>query len=437
MSRLNQLNSSLRITSPNIKKAFNFYFILLIIEGGLRRWILPEFSDILLIIRDPVAIYIIYLAWRFNLLVLNGYLIGFVSISFFSFFTAVLVGHGNMWVALFGLRITLLHIPLVFIIAEIFELPDILKIGRWIIYLTTPMLILIIIQFYSPQESFINRGVGGNIDGAGFSGAMGYFRPPGTFSFITGVSTFFGIAACFIFYALYDNMNLPKWLIFLALSAVLISIPFSISRSLFFSISITFLFFITSIFNNTRLFYDIIKYSIIIMLLLLILSSLSILSTGIDVFSDRFTSANESEGGLVNGVIGNRFLGGLIEAISTADEKPFFGLGLGMGTNAGAKLLTGISGRFLISEGEWGRLIGEMGPLIGILFIFLRLIMSINLSLESFKKIKTGNILPWILLSFVFVSFAQGQWAQPNNLGFSVFFTGMLMASLKRKERHG
>lgn len=431
---MNLLNSSLRISNPNIKKGLYLYFILLIIEGALRRWILPEFSDIVLIIRDPVALYIIYLGWRSNLLVLNGYLIGFVSISFFSFFTAVLVGHGNIWVALFGLRITLLHIPLVFIIAEIFEWTDVLKIGRWIIYLTIPMAILIIIQFYSPQQSFINRGVGGNIEGAGFSGAMGYYRPPGTFSFITGVSTFFGIAACFIFYALYDNMNLPKWLIFLALSAVLISIPFSISRSLFFSISISFLFFITSIFNNTRLFYDIIKYSIIIMLLLLVLYSLSILSTGIDVFSDRFTSANESEGGLLNGVIGNRFLGGLIEAISTADEKPFFGLGLGLGTNAGAKLLTGVSGTFLISEGEWGRLIGEMGPLIGILFIFLRLIISINLSLESFKKIKTGNILPWILLSFVFVSFAQGQWAQPNTLGFSVFFTGILWASLKSND---
>jgi len=437
LSRLDLLNNSLRSAKSKIKKVLNFYFILLIIEGALRRWILPEFSDIILIIRDPVAIYIIYLAWRSNLLVLNGYLIAFVSISLISFFTAVLVGHGNMWVALFGLRITLLHLPLVFIIAETFEWTDVLKIGRWIIYLTIPMTILIIIQFYSPQQSFINRGVGGNMDGAGFSGALGYFRPPGTFSFITGVSTFFGIAACFIFYALYDNMNLPKWLIFLALSAVLISTPFSISRTLFFSIALTFLFFIISIFNNRRLFSEILKYSIIVVLLMLLLSSVSILSTGIEVFSERFTSASETEGGLVNGTIVNRFLGGLIEAISTSDQRPFFGLGIGMGTNAGAKLLTGVSGTFLISEGEWGRLIGEMGPLIGIIFIFLRLIISINLSLESFKKIKTGNILPWILLSFVFVSFAQGQWAQPNTLGFSVFFTGMLMASLKRKERHG
>ena len=420
------------MSNTKIINALYLYFWLIIFEGAIRRWFLPGFSDILLIIRDPVAIYIVYLAWRSNLLILNGYVIGFVSISLISFFTAVLVGHGNIWVALFGLRITLLHIPLVFIIAEFFEWTDVLKIGRWIIYLTIPMVVVIIIQFYSPQQSFINRGVGGNIEGAGFGGSMGYFRPPGTFSFITGVSTFFSIAACFIFYALYDNMNLPKWLIFIALCAVMISIPFSISRTLFFSISISFLFFITSIFNNTRLFSDIIKYSIIIILLLLILSSLSILSTGIDVFSDRFTSANESEGGLVNGVIGNRFLGGLIEAISTADEKPFFGLGLGMGTNAGAKLLTGVSGTFLISEGEWGRLIGEMGPLIGILFIFFRLIISINLSLESFKKIKTGNILPWILLSFVFVSFAQGQWAQPNTLGFSVFFTGILIAAFKK-----
>jgi len=407
------------------------YFLLIIFEGALRRWILPEFSDILLIIRDPVALYIIYLALRSNLLVFNGYLIAFVSISLICFFTAVLLGHGNIWVALFGLRITLLHIPLVFIIAEIFEWNDVLKIGRWIIYLTIPMTILIIIQFYSPQQSFINRGVGGNIEGAGFGGAMGYFRPPGTFSFITGVSTFFGIAACFIFYALYDNMNLPKWFILMAVSAVLISIPFSISRSLFFSISISFLFFITSIFINRSLFYDIIKYSIIVIILLFLLSSVSFLSTVVEVFLDRFTTANESEGGLVNGVIGNRFLVGLIEAISTADQKPFFGLGLGMGTNAGAKLLTGSADIFLISEGEWGRVVGEMGPLIGILFIFLRLIFSINLSTQAFKNIKTGNILPWILLSFVFFSFSQGQWAQPNALGFSVFFTGILLASIK------
>jgi hypothetical protein len=348
----------------------------------------------------------------------------------------VLLGHGNIWVAIFGLRITLLHIPLVFIIGEVFEWTDVLKIGRWIIYLTIPMVIVIIIQFYSPQQSFINRGVGGNIEGAGFGGALGYFRPPGTFSFISGVSTYFSIAACFIFYALYDNMKLPKWLIFLALSALLISIPFSISRTLFFSISITFLFLIISIFNNRRLFSDIIKYSIIVILVILLLSSVSLLSTGIEVFSERFTSANESEGGLVKGVIGNRFLGGLVEAISTADEKPFFGLGLGMGTNAGAKLLTG-SSDFLISEGEWGRVVGEMGPLIGILFIFLRLILSMNLSNQAFKNIKEGNILPWILLSFVFVSFSQGQWAQPNTLGFSVFFTGILIASLKGKDIYG
>ena len=419
-----------------IINALNLYFWLIIFEGALRRWFLPGFSDIVLIIRDPVAICIIYLAWRSKLLVLNGYLIGFLSISIISFFTAVLLGHGNIWVALFGLRITLLHLPLVFIIAEVFQWTDVLKIGRWIIYLTIPMVIVIIIQFYSPQQSFINRGVGGNIEGAGFGGALGYFRPPGTFSFITGVSTFFSIAACFTFYGLYDNMNLPKWLILMALSAVLISIPFSISRTLFFSIALTFLFFIISIFNKRRLFFDIIKYSIIVMLVILLLSSVSLLSTGIEVFSERFTTANESEGGLANGVIGNRFLGGLFEAIYTADEKPFFGVGLGMGTNVGAKLLTG-SADFLLTEGEWGRVVEEMGPLIGILVIFLRLILSFNLSYEAFKNIKVGNILPWILLSFVFISFSQGQWAQPNILGFSVFFTGMLMASLKSKVRHG
>jgi len=421
-----QINKS----NENIKSAANLYFILLIFEGALRRWILPGFSDILLIIRDPLALYIIFQAWRINLLQINSYLIGFVSISIISFFTSILLGHGNMLVAAYGLRITLLHLPLVFIIGELFEWNDIVKIGKWIIYLSIPMAILITVQFYSPQDSFVNRGLGGNLEGAGFSGALGYYRPPGTFSFITGVSIFFGLAACFVFYALYDNMDLPKAIIYVALCAVLVSIPFSISRSLFFSIFITFLFFLLSVFSNRKLFYNIIKYILVIILFLIFLSSISFLSTGVEAFTDRFTNANEVEGGLAKGVIGNRFLGGLIEAISTADQRPFFGVGLGMGTNVGSKLLTG-SIEFIVSEGEWGRVVGEMGPLLGILFIFLRLSLCINLFFKSFQKIKDGQILPWLLLSFVFISFTQGQWAQPNNLGFSVFFTGILIASLK------
>ena len=62
------------------------------------------------------------------------------------------------------------------------------------------MTLLIALQFYSPQSAWVNRGIGGDIKGGGFTGALGYFRPPGTFSFTTGVSQFFSFTAAFIIF---------------------------------------------------------------------------------------------------------------------------------------------------------------------------------------------------------------------------------------------
>ena len=45
-------------------------------------------------------------------------------------------------------------------------------------------------NFLVPQSAWVNRGVGGDTSGARIQGAMDYFRPPGTFSFTTGVVSF-------------------------------------------------------------------------------------------------------------------------------------------------------------------------------------------------------------------------------------------------------
>ena len=51
---------------PLLKKLFWLYFLLLIFEGALRKWILPQFSAPLLLVRDPVALWIIIEAYRTN-----------------------------------------------------------------------------------------------------------------------------------------------------------------------------------------------------------------------------------------------------------------------------------------------------------------------------------------------------------------------------------
>src|SRR5277367_241759 len=51
---------------PLLKKLIWVYFLLLIFEGALRKWILPQLSAPLLVIRDPIALLIIWEAYRTN-----------------------------------------------------------------------------------------------------------------------------------------------------------------------------------------------------------------------------------------------------------------------------------------------------------------------------------------------------------------------------------
>ena len=80
---------------------------------------------------------------------------------------------------------------MIFIIGSVFTKKDVLKMGRVLLVINILMTVIVYFQFSSPQSAFINVGIGGE-GSAGFSGAMGYSRPPGTFSFTTGLSIFKG-----------------------------------------------------------------------------------------------------------------------------------------------------------------------------------------------------------------------------------------------------
>src|SRR5690606_6222400 len=174
-----------------LKKGIWVYFLLLIFEGALRKWFLPFLAAPLLVVRDPVAIWLIYMAWKHNVIKANIYVLLMIFFTIISVSTALLFGHGSMIVALYGARITLIHFPVIFIIGKVFTHEDVVKMGRVLLMIAIPMTVLIALQFYSPQSAWVNRGVGGDMEGAGFSGGLGYFRPPGTFSFTTGNVMFY------------------------------------------------------------------------------------------------------------------------------------------------------------------------------------------------------------------------------------------------------
>ena len=411
-----------------LKTGIYTYFLLLIFEGALRKWFLPGLSAPLLIIRDPLAIWIIVLAFKKNILSESPYLITMVVIAVIGIVTSLIFGHGNLAVVIFGARILLLHFPLIFIMGNILDRNDVLKIGELTLWLSIPMIIIITLQFFSPQSAWINRGVGGDLDGAGFSGALGYFRPPGTFSFTNGNTLFFGFLSSFIFYYWFSKAKINRYLLFFATIALIASIPLSISRGLFFTVGVSLFFgLIAILFYNSQSTTKIIFSIISIGLLLILLGQTPLLETPMKAFLSRFDAASNIEGGL-EGTLVDRYLGDLIRPFSVDPNFPFWGYGMGMGTNVGSVLLTG-ERNFLIAEGEWGRLIGEMGLLLGTAAIFVRLFLCLKMTLQSYKLLKKGIMLPWFILSFGLLNIPQGQWAQPTALGFAIISGGLILAS--------
>jgi len=428
----NTLHSSAApATGSNIwlKRGVWAYFLLLIFEGALRKWFLPGLNQPLLVVRDPIALWLIYSVWRRGAMPKSFLLMAMTWIGVVSIFTSLFLGHGNLAVAIFGARILLIHFPMIFVIGRILDRDDVIKMGRALLWITIPMAVLIGLQFYSPQNAFVNRGVGGDTAGAGFSGAMGYFRPPATFSFTNGTHLFFGMAACFIFYFWMNPKGTSKIALYGATVALVAAIPLSISRSLTFFTAISFMFLMVSVVRKPANLMKIVFAAVGFVLVVALLTKIPFFQTATEAFFSRFSAASDSEGGL-EGTIGERFLGGMSKALMNSNQQPFFGYGIGMGTNVGSMVLTG-GRKFLISEEEWGRVIGELGPILGMAVILIRLALCAQLFTRGYRRMVAGDLLPWMLLGYALLAIPQGQWAQPTSLGFSVVIGGLMLAAMR------
>jgi hypothetical protein len=416
--------------NKGIKTAIWIYFFLLIFEGSLRKWIIPSMATPILIIRDPVALIILFLALKKKLIPKSFFITAIIIIGLFSFFTAILAGHGSIIVALFGIRPFLLHLPLAFVIGSIFDKEDVIKIGKVMMYLLIFMTVLLIVQFYSPQSAWVNRGVGGDLEGSGFGGALDFFRSSGTFSFINGLSLFYGLASAYLFYFIFNSKYLNGILLTSCVIATLLSIPFTISRTVLFQNILCLLFLLFILLKDPKKLKKIVPLFFLLIIIVFLFSDNKYILTAVDAFTSRFEDANETEGGLKGSLI-DRMFGTLLNSIISSIDVPLFGQGIGTYSNVGIQTLE-IKNTDRIADYEWSRIVLEMGPVLGIIFIFLRIRILTTAFSKAIKKIRQNDYLPWMLMSFGFMLILQGQIAQPTSLGFFTITLGLILASFNK-----
>jgi len=206
------------------------YLVLLLIEGALRKWAFPTFADPLLVVRDPVLLAIYGIVLFRGQFPFNGFIKVALLLAVLSVAASVLGGNTNTVVILYGVRINYLHLPLIWIMGEVLDRRDVERIGAFLLLMAIPMCLLMVLQFESPADSFINRGVGGDEIGQLF-GVENHIRPPGLFSFITGPQLFFPLCTAFFFDEISGARRMPIYLLILCGLAVAVALPISISRT--------------------------------------------------------------------------------------------------------------------------------------------------------------------------------------------------------------
>lgn len=421
------------------RKAIWIYIFLLIFEGALRKWFLPSLATPLLLVRDPIAIWLTIVGLQKGW-IKSGYVKIMMTTTAISFILTLAVGHHNLFVALFGWRIYFFHFPMIFVMGKVLTRNDLLKIGQFILWISIPMTVLIFMQFHSPQTAWVNMGVGGE-GTAGFSGAMGYMRPPGTFSFTSGYVMYQAVVGCYLLYYLLMNNTLPKEyqfpkiiLIILA-GCYLLSIPTSISRTHFFQTGVFLVFLFIAAMRKNKLKSKFLKFAVIAVIAGIILYLSGLGGTSVEAFTARFEEANEVEGG-VEGLIGNRYVGGLLGSLINF-QVPIFGHGIGLGTNAGAKIMGGNMYSFGFNgENEWSRIVGECGMLLGLIIISVRLFFALDIWKRAYNLLaKRYDLLPWMLSAGMILTIPQGQWAIPTNLGFCILFGGLSLAAVNSSKK--
>jgi hypothetical protein len=395
------------------------YFGLLIFEGSLRKWILPQYSGPLLVIRDPVVLLIFMSAFWERCYPRDFFLGILYPIGAACVIASVLIAPGSYFITLYGAQADFLHMPLIFIMATALSREDLKRYGYAILILAGPTAALMMMQFLAAPDAVINRGTLGT-ESEQITAALGKIRPAAFFSYNTGAGQYLALLAAFIVYGLLAK-RFPRWLIYIGIASLFMSVAVSGSRT-----TATELMIITAALCILWLIKPkaagrMPAILICLLVIYLIVQWFSIFHQGIDVLQERTNQAFEAE------PLGTRLSSNFELPLS---EAPWFGCGLGVGTNVGAMSLSGQM-VFLLAESEWPRLIMESGPILGGAYLLWRLGMVVYLIRLSVAAAKRDEFLAWLLVTAAAPLLISGNFGQATSLGFAVFSSGLCLAATR------
>ena len=411
-----------------IKKLIWLYFLLLLFEGALRKWFLPGLSQGLLIIRDPVVIWIYFIAYNKGLLSLqNKYIQTLIKWTLICGLISLLVKAHPLTIA-YGIRTNLLHFPLIFVMGRVLTLQDVMSFGKAFLILALPMTWVVAQQFQADRFDIMNVASGGTGHQMMTSGDK--VRASGTFSFISGIVFYYCFAIAFIIYGFLQKEIFSKWILYLGTGATFLAMVTAGSRSVIAeSLQVFACLGFLAYFKPNQFGRITLSSFFLLSIGLFLHSQIALFQEGLDFLSMRFEEAANVEGNPIEAYF-IRYWEIIYSPFRSLNfEFPYgwIGSGIGSGTRAGAAL-----GRGVGYELDWDRHIYENGAILGIIFIFIRFWITRDLLYICITAIKRNSYLAILLWGASAPIILFGILGQPTNLGFAAFGGGLCLAAARK-----
>jgi hypothetical protein len=442
MSRIDSTSANSRMLSSTIaprpdssdynliKKLIWVYFILLLFEGALRKWFLPGLSQGLLIVRDPIVLFLYYLSFSRGIFPIeNKYLIRCGQWVMLAVIVSFFINQAHPLTIAYGARTNLLHFPLIFLMARVLSMKDVINFGKAFLILSLPMTWIVAQQFQADAQDIINTAAGGT--GSQLETSGGKVRASGTFTFVSGIVYYYCFTVAFVIYGFLVRGTFPVWMLYLGTSATLLSMVTAGSRAVIAEClqvvaCIGFLGFYKP-HEFARITGSVFAFSI---LGLIVYYQVDLFQEGLAFLSLRFEEAANIEGTPIEAYF-KRYSDMLLAPYNYNKFTDFFGLtGLGGSTRAGAAL----GYNFGVAENSWARPILENGIIVGGLFLAWRIWVTMDLLKSCVRSVKSGSYLSIFLFGAAGPLLLFGILGQPTSLGFATFGSGLcLTAAITRK----
>jgi len=425
-----------------LNRLFLYVLILFLLEGTLRKWLVPSLSNVLFFSKDPFVLYAYWIAFRYGLFPKDwlsriSYIV-FLVLFVYSFIQAFL-NDINPIITLIGFRNYGLLIPLVILMKEYMSWQTIRTIGKIISWLAVPSAILVYMQYVSPASAFINRNVGVGGESGVFVVGEGVVRTSGFFSFNMGHAYF--CILCFMFFMInsflpQEEKLVPKWYTWIFFLACIANSAVSGSRANWAHVAMFFSFFLctTMVFVNKVKTMKSVVYVIMGGLVGLLLLT-TVFERSLDLIAARQKGAEEN----ANENFAERALAGFGKVFEPLTKGyKIYGEGLGMGSSSGKFFGSASMGKKITYESEWPRVISEAGIVVGGFFLLFRLTM-ISYLIRSGMKIysKTSNAIPLLFTGAIFWTLMYAQISfNGASFYYGWFFSGIAFASVRIYGEH-